>query len=140
MFSFLCCTFIVPFLILLIVFLMRKYYSIPMTAGSDLLAFFVAFDFGLLLNCGEVERIINSSHRAVVGKVAPIIDNDWMALFVLLTVTGIAVLVFTLMTEKAMYQHIGPMDAKLFFQRLLAAILVLFSTTSNIFVILLPVF
>ena len=53
MFEFLATTFIVPFLVLLIITLLKYHFEAFYTAGSDILGFLIALDFASALSFGD---------------------------------------------------------------------------------------
>jgi hypothetical protein len=124
-------TFILPFLILILVTILKYAFDALYTAGSDILGFLIALDACSILNFKHFETAL--SIRQVKIQFGHYLKGNCLFYFLVLTILGLIFLVLTLKTEKAIKDHYLLKTSKPFLRWIFSFITVFFTIGANLF-------
>lgn len=134
--------FIVPSLVMLFVFLLKHYIfkNVFYTAGSDILVFLISLDFGLAINYQQFRNVLNLSKNAFTKCFMETINWNVVLVFVILALLGFIFLLLSLKVEKSFKDHFTSGTEKPFLSLISSIVCIFFCLTTNLFVVLLPLF
>lgn len=135
--EFLASTFILPFLILILVTILKYAFDALYTAGSDILGFLIALDVCSSFNFKHFETALTIKQIRI--EFGHYLKGNCLLYFLVLTILGLIFLVLTLKTEKAIKEHYFMKSPKPFWRWILSFIVVFFSIGANLFVFFLVV-
>jgi hypothetical protein len=125
-------TFILPFLILVLVTILKYEFDALYTAGSDILGFLVTLDICSILNFKHFETTL--SIKQVKIEFGRYLIGNCLFYFLVIAILGLIFLVLTLKTEKAIKDHYLLKTSKPFWRWIFSFITVLFTIGANLFV------
>jgi len=130
-------TFILPFLILILVTILKYEFDALYTAGSDILGFLIAVDVCSIYNFRHFETALGI--KQITIEFGHYLKGNCLLYFLVLTILGLIFLVLTLKTEKAIKGHYFLKSPKPFLRWIFSFIAVFFSIGANLFVFFLVV-